>query len=123
MDEDRVVGAVKGLAGKAEKTVGDAIGDRATQAKGAATEAEGGIQNAFGQAKDAARGAADAAADVASQAYDKGSAVYQQGTQLVSERPASALLTAGLIGFALGIIVARGSQPPRRPRWQRLYYE
>ena len=123
MDEDRVTGAAKGLAGKVEKAAGDVIGDKVTQARGAAAEAEGTIQNAFGQAKDAARGAADAAADVASQAYDKGSAVYQQGTQLVSERPGSALLTAGLIGFALGIIVARGSQPPRRPRWQRLYYE
>jgi uncharacterized protein YjbJ (UPF0337 family) len=123
MDEDRITGAAKGFAGKAEKAAGDFIGDKGTQAKGAATEAEGAIQNAYGQVKDAARGAADAAADAASQAYGKGSEVYHQGTQLVSERPGSALLTAGLIGFALGIIVAKGSQPPRRPRWQRLYYE
>ena len=121
MDEDRVTGAAKNLAGKAEKVTGDLIGDKATQARGAATEAEGAIQNAFGQVKDAARGAADAAADVASQAYDKGSAAYRQGTELVSERPGSALLTAGLIGFALGIIIAKGSQPARPPRWQRLY--
>ena len=123
MDEDRLTGAAKGFAGKAEKAAGEMIGDKATRAKGAAAQAEGALQNAFGQAKDAAREAADAAADVAGQAYEKGSAVYQQGTQLVSERPGSALLTAGLIGFALGVIITRSSQPSRRPRWQRLYYE
>ena len=123
MDEDRVIGAAKAFAGKAEKIAGDVVGNRSTQAKGAATEAEGTVQNAFGQVKDAARSAADTASDVAGQAYDAGSAAVRQGAELVSERPGSALLTAGLIGFALGIIVARGSQPARRPRWQRMYYE
>lgn len=123
MDEDRVTGAAKAFAGKAGKAAGDVMGDASAQAKGAATEAEGALQNAFGQVKDAARGAVDAAADVASQARDTGSAAYRQGTELISERPGSALLAAGLIGFVLGIIVARGSQPPRRPRWQRLYHE
>jgi uncharacterized protein YjbJ (UPF0337 family) len=123
MDEDRVIGSAKSFAGKAEKVAGAVIGDKSTQAKGATTDAEGTVQNAFGQVKDAARSAADTAADIAGQAYDAGSSAYRQGTELVSGRPGSALLTAGLIGFALGIIIGRGSQPPRRPRWQRLYYE
>lgn len=121
MDEDRVTGNVKAFAGKAEKVAGEVIGDKSVQAKGAANEVEGTIQNAVGQVKDAARSAADTASDVAGQAYDAGSAAYRQGAEMVSARPGSALLTAGLIGFALGIIVAKGSQPPRRPRWQRYY--
>lgn len=116
MDEDRVTGNVKAFAGKAEKVAGEMIGDKSAQAKGLAKEVEGTVQNAFGQVKDAARSAADTASDVAGHAYDAGSAAYRQGAEMVSERPGSALLTAGLIGFALGIIIAKGSQPPRRSR-------
>jgi ElaB/YqjD/DUF883 family membrane-anchored ribosome-binding protein len=80
-----------------------------------AKQAEGTIQNVIDQAK-------DAAAAVADQTYEAGATAYREGSEIVSERPGSALLAAGLIGFALGIIVAKGSQPPRpRTRWQRYY--
>jgi len=107
MDTDRVAGFAKRTFGKVEKTAGDAVGDRETRAKGAANEAEGALQDTFGQVKDAARGMADDA--------------YSAGAEMVSTRPGSALLAAGIIGFALGVILARGSQPPRRTRWQRFY--
>jgi len=107
MDTDRVTGFAKKTFGKAEQAAGNALGDRGTQAEGAATAAEGTVQAAFGQAKDAARG-------MASDAYDT-------GAEMVQARPGSSLLAAGLIGFALGVILTRGSQPPRRSRWQRIY--
>jgi uncharacterized protein YjbJ (UPF0337 family) len=115
MDTDRIVGSAKSMAGKVEKAAGDAFDDKKMQAEGLATEAEGALQNTFGQVKDAARDAADKASGMASDAYD-------QGAELVAERPGSALLVAGLIGFALGVILTRGSQAPPRPRWQRVYY-
>jgi uncharacterized protein YjbJ (UPF0337 family) len=115
MDTDRIAGSAKSMAGKVEKAAGEAFGDRRTQAEGAAAEAEGALQNAFGQVKDTARDAADKASGLASDAYD-------HGAELVAERPGSALLVAGLIGFALGVVLTRGSQPPTRPRWQRVYY-
>jgi len=107
MDTDRVAGFAKRTFGKVEKTAGDAVGDREAKAKGAATETEGTVQEAFGQVKDAARGMADDA--------------YNAGAEMVSARPGSALLAAGIIGFAVGVILTRGSQPPRRSRWRRLY--
>lgn len=115
MDTDRIVGSAKSMAGKAEKAVGDAFNDKSTKAEGAANEAEGLVQTTVGQVKDAARSAADTASGIASNAYD-------QGSELVAERPGSALLVAGLIGFALGVILTKGSQPAPRPRWQRIYY-
>lgn len=115
MDTDRIVGSAKSMAGKVEKAVGDAFDDKQTRAEGAATQAEGTLQNAFGQVKDAARETADKASGLASDAYE-------QGAELVTERPGSALLVAGLIGFALGVVLTRGSQAPARPRWQRVYY-
>jgi ElaB/YqjD/DUF883 family membrane-anchored ribosome-binding protein len=74
--------------------------------RNAGTEAEGAIQNVAGQVKDAARGMADNVATASSAAYDEGS-------ELVAKAPGSALLMAGLIGFALGVILTKGSQPPR----------
>ena len=70
------------------------------------TEAEGALQNAAGKVKDAARGMADNVATASSAAYDEGS-------ELVAKAPGSALLLAGIVGFALGVILTRGSQPPR----------
>ncbi len=108
MDKDRVTGFAKRAFGKAEGTAADAVGDRGARAKGAAAEVEGVVQEAFGQVKDAARNMADDA--------------YSAGAEMVSARPGSALLAAGLIGFALGVILTKGSQPPpRRARWQRIY--
>jgi len=107
MDTDRITGFAKKTFGKAERAAGDALGDRDTEAQGAATEAEGTVEAAFGQAKDAVRGMASDA--------------YGTGAEMISARPGSSLLAAGLIGFALGVILTKGSQPPRRSRWQRIY--
>lgn len=107
MDKNRVTGFAKNTFGRVEKNAGGLVGDRDAQAEGAATEAEGLVQGAFGQVKAAARGMADDA--------------YAAGAEMVSARPGSTLLAAGLMGFALGVILTKGSQPPRRSRWQRLY--
>ncbi len=114
MDTDRIVGSAKSMAGKLEKAAGDALDDKQMKAEGSATDAEGALQNTFGRVKDAAHDAADKASGLASDAYD-------QGADLVADRPGSALLVAGLIGFALGVVLTRGSAAPQRPRWQRVY--
>ena len=79
----------------------------------AGTEAKGAVENAAGQVKDAAR-------DMADNLANAGSAAYDQGSELVAKSPGSALLMAGVIGFALGVILTRGSQPPRNSL-QRYY--
>ena len=80
----------------------------------AATEAEGAIQDAVGQIKDTARDAVNTTVSAAGSAYNA-------SAEIVAARPASAPLFAGLVGFMLGVILTKGSQPPRRPRWQRIY--
>jgi ElaB/YqjD/DUF883 family membrane-anchored ribosome-binding protein len=76
-------------------------------------EAESVLENAAGQVKDAARGMADNVANASS-------AAYGQGSELVAKAPGSALLMAGVIGFALGVMLTKGSQPPRNSL-QRYY--
>jgi uncharacterized protein YjbJ (UPF0337 family) len=55
MNEDRVKGKVKDIAGRTERQVGEWTGDTEAQVKGAAKQAEGKVQNAFGKAKDAVK--------------------------------------------------------------------
>jgi len=78
----------------------------------------GSAKSALGKAEkvvgDAAREAVDTTVNAAGSAYGA-------GAEIVAERPGSALLFAGLVGFMLGVILTKGSQPPRRSRWQRIY--
>lgn len=84
--------------------------DRISEAAESALEK---TQDAAGRVRDALAEATERLSDVGAQAYDRGS-------QLVEQRPGSSLLVAGLIGFALGVLVTRGTQP-RRDSLQRLY--
>lgn len=121
MDTDRIVGAAKEYAGRAEGAVGDIAGDSKTQASGKTREAAGTVQNLYGQAKDAVRDAADTATSYAKDAYDNSGETFRDGTQALSKRvqdnPLGSLLVAGGIGFALALLMTR---PPRRQpqRWR-----
>ena len=123
MDKDRIAGSAKDFAGKVESAAGDVAGNAQTQAAGRAREAAGTVQNLYGQAKDAARDAGDAAASFAKDAYDNSGDTLRDGSQAVSRKvqanPLGALLVAGGIGLALGMMMTR--QPRRAPpRWR--YY-
>ena len=61
MNDDRVKGKAKDIAGRVERQVGEWTGDTEAQVKGAAKQAEGKVQNAWGKAKDAVRDAGDEA--------------------------------------------------------------
>ncbi len=118
MDNDRIAGAAKDVAGKAEGGFGHLTGDAATEASGRAREAAGAAQNTFGQAKDAARDIGNAASDYAQSAIDAGGDYCRDGARAVAskvqEQPLTALLAAGAIGFMLGVLATR--QPRRHGR-------
>ncbi len=121
MDNDRIVGSAKDIAGKVEGAVGQATGNAQTQASGRAREAAGTVQNLYGQAKNAAQDATDAATSFARDAYENSGETFREGSQAVAKKvqdnPLGALLIAGGIGFALALMMTR---PPRRPpqRWR-----
>ena len=121
MDKDRIAGSAKEAAGKVENAFGEAADHAQTQAAGRVREAVGSVQNLFGQAKDAARDAGEAAAGYAKGAYDHGGDTLRDGTQAVAKRvqdnPLGALLLAGGIGFALGLLMTRPRRPPSRWRY------
>jgi uncharacterized protein YjbJ (UPF0337 family) len=110
MDSDRITGAAKEFAGKAEGTVGNMADDARTRAAGGAREAAGKAQNLYGQAKDVARDAADAAVS-----YAKGDGA-EAVSRLVQQNPLGSLLAAGAVGFALALLLSRPAPRPRH-RW------
>ena len=59
MNNDRVEGKVKDVAGRVERQAGEWTGDPKKQVEGSAKQVEGKLQNAFGRVKDAAKNAAD----------------------------------------------------------------
>ena len=123
MDKDRIAGAAKDFAGKAEGVVGNVTGDAKTQAEGRANEAAGTVQNLYGQAKDAVSDATDTAVNYAKDAYDNRGDTIRGGqkavSQTVQDNPFGALLIAGGIGFALALMMTR---PPRRAPQRWRYY-
>ena len=123
MDKDRIAGAAKDFAGKAEGAVGNLTGDAKTQAEGRAREAAGTVQNLYGQAKDAVSDATDAAVNYAKDALDNSGDTLRGSqkavAQTVQDNPLGALLIAGGIGFALALMMTR---PPRRPPQRWRYY-
>ena len=123
MDKDRIAGAAKDFAGKAEGVVGNMTGDAKTQAEGRAREAAGTVQNLYGQAKDAVSDAADTAVNYAKDAIGN-PADTLRGSQkavadTVQENPLGSLLIAAGVGFALALMMTR---PPRRPPQRWRYY-
>jgi uncharacterized protein YjbJ (UPF0337 family) len=116
MDTDRVTGSTKDFAGRVEGTVGNIAGDTRAQADGLARQATGTAQDLYGQAKDMARDATDAATNYAKKAYENSGGTLHDGSealaQRVQENPLGSIVIAGVVGFALALLLMR---PPSRP--------
>lgn len=82
MDENRVTGAAQDVAGKAEEAFGTATGNWEAEGRGRARQTIGQAQNLYGNAVDAAR-------------------------SYTGEQPLTALLIAGGIGLAIGMLLGR----------------
>ena len=104
MDENRFEGAARDIGGNIKGTVGDLTGDSKLQAEGAVDQVVGTAQRAYGKVKDT----------VTNQAGGLGSAVVDQLDDtsaylgdMVAERPLTALLVAGAIGYVLSALIRR----------------
>jgi uncharacterized protein YjbJ (UPF0337 family) len=121
MDKDRVAGSAKDLAGKVEGTVGGIAGDAKAQAE--VREAAGAAQNLYGQVKDTARDASETAASYAKGAYENSGDTFREGSQAVAkavqDNPFGSVVIAGVIGFALALMMMR---PAGRPAPRGRYY-
>jgi len=101
MNQDSVVGTAKNLGGKAQESVGRAMGDAKMQADGLINQAAGTAQELYGQVKDGASEAAEAVMQGAASAED-----YVR--QTIEKRPYTIAVVALCAGWLLGRIGRRG---------------
>ncbi len=78
MNEDRIEGRAGEIGGKVKQAAGSLLGNPSMRAEGYYDEAVGHARNTMGQAKD-----------------------------MVASQPVGALVVAGIIGFAFGLIAGR----------------
>jgi uncharacterized protein YjbJ (UPF0337 family) len=100
MDEDRVTGAGKNVAGKLEESVGRATGDAKSQTRGKIKQAGGSAQEAFGHVKDSAGEAATAVRKFSDSLED-------WLRDYIETNP----YTAAVIALGLGWLIGRSHRP------------
>ena len=100
MDENRVSGAAKNLAGKMEEGFGRATGDAKTRVQGQARQAEGSIQELYGQAVDSAEDAIDAVRQIPASLDDT-------IRHYIESNP----YTTAAIALGLGWLIGRSHRP------------
>ncbi|WP_158811397.1 CsbD family protein [Beijerinckia sp. L45] len=117
MDSDQIAGKFKDVTGRAEAAIGEATGDRDTQASGRARQAEGKVQDLYGQAQEVIGDAlgdttksAEKVLHSAREAVETGAATL---TKEVNARPLIALLIAALVGYVVAALM-HGSSNGRR---------
>lgn len=100
MDEDRITGTANDLKGQMKEGIGDFTGDTKMQAGGRADQIRGAAQQTMGQARDAVRDAADAV-------QDRAATIGEYLDETIHERPLTALMAAGVVGYILSLLIHR----------------
>ncbi len=100
MDQDRITGAASELKGQVKEGIGNLTGDSKTQAEGYADQLSGATRRTIGQARDTLRDAADTL-------QDQAGSIGEYIDETIHERPLTALLAAGAIGYVLSLLIHR----------------
>jgi uncharacterized protein YjbJ (UPF0337 family) len=95
MDQNRVYGNARNMAGKVEEAFGDVAGNAKSQVQGKVKQAAGAAQDLYGQARDTAADAASAVRETAASAEDKLRA-------FIEEKPYTTMAIALCVGWLLG---------------------
>ena len=109
MDTDRIKGMAQNAGGAIQKTVGDLTDDPQGQVEGVARQVAGKTQELYGQAKESLSGASSVVADYAGTAYEQGGDYTSRGARMarqeIVERPLTAIILAGVIGYLLSMFL------------------
>jgi uncharacterized protein YjbJ (UPF0337 family) len=102
MDENRVAGTARNIGGKAQESVGRAVGDTKTQAEGVVNQVKGAAQDLYGQARDSASQIEDAASDTVTAARSSASSFESALRNTIETQPYTAVFVALGAGWLLG---------------------
>jgi uncharacterized protein YjbJ (UPF0337 family) len=99
MDENRIAGTAKNIAGKVQESFGRVVGDAKTQVEGVANQVAGSAQDLYGQARESA---SQVAGKTAAAARQTASSFESSLRELIETQPYTAVLIALGIGWLLG---------------------
>ena len=125
MNEDRIVGAGRNMLGKAERTLGEAVGSEQLQGDGVVDQVAGAIQHGYGQLREVVNDALDDAPGAIVHAVDRGRELGRRGDRAVRDQlgeDGPIYLIGGAIAlFALGAFALSRSggsspKPSTQPR-------
>jgi uncharacterized protein YjbJ (UPF0337 family) len=100
MDQDRITGTATDLKGQAKEAIGDLAGDSKLKTEGRADQFTGAAERTLGQARDSVRDAAEAV-------QERAATIGEYLDDTIQERPLTALLAAGAVGYLLGLLIHR----------------
>ena len=100
MDQDRIAGTANDLKGQVKEGIGGLTGDAKLKAEGKGDQLSGTAERALGQAKDSLRDAADVV-------QDQAATIGEYLDDAIQDRPLTALLAAGGIGYVLSLLIHR----------------
>ena len=99
MNEDRVAGSVRNLAGQVEEGYGRVRGDSKSELAGKLRQAEGTAQEVYGQVKDQVKETAASAAEAVSVGVNKADDVLRD---MIEHHPYTTAAVALGLGFLIG---------------------
>jgi uncharacterized protein YjbJ (UPF0337 family) len=99
MNEDRIAGSVRNLAGQVEEGYGRVTGDAKSELAGKLRQAEGTAQEVYGQVKDQVRETAASAAEAVSAGVSKADDVLRDA---IEHHPYTTAAVALGLGFLIG---------------------
>ena len=107
MDENRFEGAAREIGGKVEGAFGNVTGDTKSQADGTIDQVVGKAQQVYGKVKDQAGSIKDQASGMGSSLVDQLDDASAYLSDTVADRPLTALLVAGAVGYVLAMLTRR----------------
>jgi uncharacterized protein YjbJ (UPF0337 family) len=90
------------MGGKAQESVGRAIGDTKTQAEGVVNQVKGAAEDLYGQARDSASQFAEAASNTVTAARNSASSLESALRNTIENQPYTAVFMALGAGWLLG---------------------
>ena len=99
MDHNGIEGTAKDLAGKAQESLGRALGDAKAEAEGAMSQVRGTAQDLYGKARDGTSNLADAASQTSRDAASSLESVIRDS---IENQPYTAVAIALGLGWLFG---------------------
>jgi uncharacterized protein YjbJ (UPF0337 family) len=106
MNEDRITGTARNVAGQVEEGYGRVTGDAKSELQGKLRQAEGAAQQVYGQVKDQVKQTASGAVDAVSAGVDKADDVLRD---MIEHHPYTTALVALGVGMLIGKLSSRHS--------------